>query len=30
MWNSFKTDDRMGISAQITTYQAGNDDEIHA
>ncbi len=30
MWNSFKTDDRLGISAEITTYAAGNGDEIHA
>ena len=30
MWNSFKTDDHLGISAQISTYQAGNGDEIHA
>ena len=30
MWNSFKTDDRLGISAEITTYPGGNGDEIHA
>ena len=30
MWNSFRTDDHLGISAQITRYQAGNGDEIHA
>jgi carboxymethylenebutenolidase len=30
MWNSFKTDDHLGISAEITTYPAGNGDEIHA
>ena len=30
MWNSFKTDDHLGISAEITTYAAGNGDEIHA
>ena len=30
MWNSFKTDDRLGISAKITTYEAGDGDDVHA
>jgi len=30
MWNSFHTDDRLAITAEITTYQAGDGDEIHA
>ncbi len=29
MWNSFKTDDQMGMVAQITTYAGGNGDKIH-
>ena len=28
-WNSFKTDDHLGISAEITTYPSGGD-RIHA
>ena len=30
MWNSFSTDGRAGVSAEITTYTGGNGDEIHA
>ncbi len=30
MWNSFRTDEHLGISAEITTYPGGNGDEIHA
>lgn len=30
MWNSYKTDDHLGISAEITTYPGGNGDQIHA
>jgi carboxymethylenebutenolidase len=29
MWNSFKTDQKGGITAELTTYKAGNGDEIH-
>jgi carboxymethylenebutenolidase len=30
VWNGFRTDDRLGISAAITTFPGGNGDEIHA
>jgi carboxymethylenebutenolidase len=30
MWNSFRTDEPLGITAEITTYPAGGGDEIHA
>jgi len=30
MWNSFSTDDRQGITAEVITYPGGNGDEIHA
>jgi carboxymethylenebutenolidase len=30
MWNSFGTDDHLGISTEVTTYPGGNGDEIHA
>jgi carboxymethylenebutenolidase len=30
MWNSFRTDDRTGITAEVITYPAGGGDEIHA
>ena len=30
MWNSFRTDERLGISTETTTYAAGGGDEIHA
>jgi carboxymethylenebutenolidase len=30
MWNSFRTDADLGISAEITTYAAGGGDDIHA
>jgi carboxymethylenebutenolidase len=30
MWNSFKTDADLGITAEITTYEAGGGDQIHA
>jgi carboxymethylenebutenolidase len=30
MWNSFRTDDRQGITAEVITYPGGNGDEIHA
>ncbi|HVB05317.1 MAG TPA: dienelactone hydrolase family protein [Acidimicrobiales bacterium] len=30
MWNSFKTDGIAGVDAEITTYKAGDGDEIHA
>ena len=30
MWNSFRTDQRMGTSGEITTYAAGNGDLIGA
>ena len=30
MWNSFKTDDaQKGITAEITTYAAGDGDQNH-
>ena len=30
MWNSFSTDARTGITAEVITYPGGNGDEIHA
>src|ERR1700738_1271124 len=30
MWNTFKTDDRLGVTAEITTYPGGHGDQIHA
>ena len=30
MWNSFRTDDRTGIAAEVITYPGGGGDEIHA
>jgi carboxymethylenebutenolidase len=30
MWNDFKTDGRVGVKAEITTFAGGNGDEIHA
>jgi carboxymethylenebutenolidase len=30
MWNSFSTDDRGGIRAEVITYPGGNGDEVHA
>jgi carboxymethylenebutenolidase len=30
MWNSFRTDDRTGLTAEVITYPGGNGDEIHA
>jgi carboxymethylenebutenolidase len=30
MWNSFRTDARDGITAEVITYPGGNGDEIHA
>ncbi len=30
MWNSFSTDARQGLTAEITTYSGGNGDTIHA
>jgi carboxymethylenebutenolidase len=30
MWNSFRTDDRTGITAEVITYPGGNGDEIAA
>ena len=30
MWNSFRTDDRTGITAEVITYPGGGGDEIHA
>ena len=30
MWNSFKTDARQGMVAEITTYAAGGGDLVHA
>jgi carboxymethylenebutenolidase len=29
-WNSFRTDDRTGITAEVITYPADGGDEIHA
>jgi carboxymethylenebutenolidase len=30
MWNSFKTDDRLSMTASITRYPGGSGDETHA
>jgi carboxymethylenebutenolidase len=30
IWNSFRTDDRLGGSAKVISYPAGSGDEIHA
>ena len=30
MWNSFRTDARAGMTAEVITYPGGNGDEIHA
>jgi carboxymethylenebutenolidase len=30
MWNSFRTDARTGITAEVITYPGGGGDEIHA
>jgi carboxymethylenebutenolidase len=30
MWNSFRTDARLGITAEVIAYPGGNGDEIHA
>jgi carboxymethylenebutenolidase len=30
MWNSFSTDDRAGITAEVVAFPGGNGDEIHA
>jgi carboxymethylenebutenolidase len=30
MWNSFQTDARTGITAEVIAYPGGNGDEIHA
>lgn len=30
MWNSFSTDDRAGITAEVITYPGASGDEIHA
>src|ERR1700691_3853924 len=30
MWNSFRTDARDGLTAEVITYPAGGGDEIHA
>ena len=30
MWNSFKTDEHLAISAEIITYPGGGGDQIHA
>lgn len=30
MWNSFRTDGQVSVSAAIVTYAAGNGDQIHA
>jgi carboxymethylenebutenolidase len=30
MWNTFNTDARLGVTAEITTYAGGNGDQIHA
>jgi carboxymethylenebutenolidase len=29
-WNEFRTDEPLGIAAEITTYEAGGGDTIHA
>ena len=30
MWNSYRTDSNLGITAEITTFEGGSGDEIHA
>ena len=30
MWNSFRTDARDGLTAEVITYSGGGGDEIHA
>jgi carboxymethylenebutenolidase len=30
MWNSFKTDSHVSVTAEIITYSGGNGDQIHA
>jgi carboxymethylenebutenolidase len=30
MWNSFRTDARTGLTAEVVTYPGGGGDEIHA
>ncbi len=30
MWNNFRTDERLGVSAETITFPGGNDDAIHA
>ena len=30
MWNSFRTDARDGLTAEVITYPGGHGDEIHA
>src|SRR5258705_12710556 len=30
MWNSFSSDARVGLTAEVITYPGGNGDEIHA
>ena len=30
MWNSFRTDARIGLTAEVITIPGGNGDEIHA
>src|ERR1700761_7813012 len=30
MWNSFRTDQPLGLSAEITTVSGGNGDTVHA
>ena len=30
MWNSFRTDARLGITAEVITYAGGHGDEIDA
>lgn len=30
MWNSFRTNEDLGMTAEVVTYRAGGDDPIHA
>jgi carboxymethylenebutenolidase len=30
LWNSFRTDQQLGLTAEITTFSGNNDDTIHA
>jgi carboxymethylenebutenolidase len=30
MWNSFRTDQPLGLSTEVTTFSGGNNDTIHA